>query len=139
MKLLIGLLFASSIFAQTVVDVAGIATLAQQTATIAQTITGTDGTVRNIVKQPSTTIYATFNCTNTDGKSTLKTVQIQTTDTFSYSVILGQSTVLRLIGVNPTAAIVSFGSVGSAPVKGIVWSCSTGDGITIKTGSVVWP
>jgi hypothetical protein len=80
-----------------------------------------------------------FSCVSADGKQMARTLQIQSASASSGSITVGQGGVLCLVGINPTASSVSFGSVGSAPASGIAWSCTPGDGVTIKTGTIAWP
>ena len=139
--ILLSIVFCSLSIAQTIniTDVQGVAKAAATTQPILQTITGVDGTKCYLVKQPSSTIYAGFACFSSDNLVTTKTVQIQSTGTVSNIEVLGQGQVLCMMGINPTTVIVSFGSVGNAPAKGIAWSCANGDGSTILTGTALWP
>src|ERR1035438_2220288 len=139
MKRSFALLFlASGICAgQTAIDVQNVVAAAQATLTTLQTITGTDGTVCVLSKVANAKIFGWFACTLAN--QTLKTVQIQSTSAVSGFTILGQSQALCLIGINPTNAIVSFGSVGNAPVNGITWSCANGANGILLNGTVSWP
>lgn len=124
--------------AQNVTDVFGIAVLARNTPTVLATLTGSDGAACKLVKQPSATIYATWQCTSADGNAIGKTYQITATGTNSHFLPVGLDTILCLIGINPTATANSFGTVGSAPANGIAWSC-TGDAKTSQNGTALWP
>src|ERR1035438_7995190 len=123
--------------AQSILDVQGVANVAATTLTILQTTTGTDGTVCVLSKVANAKIFGWFACTLAN--QTIKTVQIQSTSAVSGFTILGQSQALCLIGINPTNAIVSFGSVGNAPVNGITWSCANGANGILLNGTVSWP
>jgi hypothetical protein len=125
--------------AQSVLDVFGISVLARSLPTELLTLAGTDGTTCSLVKIPSPSIYALFSCVSADGKQMARTLQIQSASANSGSITVGQGGVLCLVGINPTASSVAFGSVGTAPASGIAWSCTPGDGVTIKTGAIAWP
>lgn len=139
MKRLLAILAITSSLcaAQSILDVQGVANVAATTLTTLQTITGTDGTVCVLSKVANAKIFGWFACTLAN--QTLKTVQIQSTSTVSGFTILGQGQALCLIGINPTNAIVSFGSVGNAPVNGITWSCANGANGILLNGTVSWP
>ncbi len=139
MKLLLSLALVLPIVAtaQTVADVQTVAAMATANNTPIQTITGTDGTVCNLTKVAGKTIYAAFGCSLAG--QTMKPIPIQSTSSVSGYVQVGQGSVLCLIGINPTATGVSFGSVGTAPPVGIAWACIPGPSGTIVSGSIIWP
>jgi hypothetical protein len=101
-----------------------------------QTVTGTDGTVCVLSKVPNAKIFAWWACALAG--QTTKSAQIQSTSATSGFVVLGQGQVLCLVGINPTASPVAFGSLGSAPAAGIAWSCANGTA-AIVNGAVSWP
>jgi len=132
-------LFAGSMLsAQTVLDVTSILQLASKTPTLLQTITGTDGNVCTLTKEPGSSIWLLWGCNGSNGTQTRTAQLTATSTTAASSVFLNQGIAACLIGLNPTAAAVSMGSLGSVPAKGAAWSC-TPDMATILTGTVTWP
>ena len=138
------LVFSVAASAQNILDVMGIAQAALATAVTLQTETGTDGTVCGLYKFPRAKgagVYAWFSCVSADKTITLRTAQIQSTaaSTAPTSYLLGQGSMGFLVALNPTAAPIAFGSLGSAPANGIAWQSTNGDGVTLHTGSASWP
>jgi hypothetical protein len=137
MKLLLLSLIPIGLSAQTIADVQNIATLAQTQLTVLQSVTGTDGTLCNLYKVPSSTINAYFACAL--GNQNIKTAQLLNSGTTKGNWILSQGTQLWIIGSNPTSSSVSFGSVGNAPAAGITWNAIAGAGAGVVSGTVTWP
>ena len=136
------LLLASAACAQNVTDVYAIATLAANASTTLVTVTGREGTVCKLNKQPGATILAVWSCSSGDSKHVVKTAQIQNASTVLGLDVLssgqGPGGPMCLVPSNPTSSAIAAGSVGTVPAKGIGWSC-TGDGTTIASGTAVWP
>ena len=119
-----------------------IATLAANASTTLVTVTGSEGTVCKLNKQPGATILAVWSCSSGDSKHVVKTAQIQNASTVLGLDVLssgqGPGGPMCLVPSNPTSSAIAAGSVGTVPAKGIGWSC-TGDGTTIASGTAVWP
>ena len=137
MKLIVGLFFCAGLSAQSVITVQSVANAAAAVTTLEATLNGVDGSVCKLAKIASTTVYLYISCTNAKVTQTTVLQVPSATTTFAYP--LGFGAVLCLLGVNPTAAAVPMGSIGSAPASGIAWSCTVGDGQTLSSGSATWP
>jgi hypothetical protein len=136
---LFALTSCSILAAQTVLDVTSILQLAGKTPTLLQTITGTDGNVCTLTKEPGPNIWMLWGCNGSTSGVQTRTAQITSTGTTAASsIFFNQGIAACLIGLNPTAAAVTMGSLGSVPAKGAAWSC-TPDMATILTGTVTWP
>ena len=136
--------------AQTVSDVQNEASLARTNNTVALTVTATqgDGSACKVVKQAGASIVATLSCTSGDGKTVINsgTLRAGASSTPQVSMLM-LGDVLCLLAINPTPAAVTLGSLGTVPINGLAWSCSTNietaGVVTGQTapvnGSVVWP
>lgn len=138
------LIFSVAASAQNILDVMGIAQAALSTAVTLQTETGPDGTVCGLYKfarAKGAGVYAWFSCVSADKTITLRTAQIQSASASvtPTTFLLGQGSAAFLVALNPTAAPIAFGSLGTAPANGIAWQSTPGDGVTVHTGSVSWP
>jgi len=118
-------------------DVQNIVSLALSSPVLLQTVTGIDGTVCTLYKVPGPTISGSFTCAL--GSVSLRPALYQGTGTVSTFQVLGQGKALCLVGINPTAASVSYGSIGIASATGIAWNCEGGAGSPILSGTAVWP
>jgi len=132
-------------YAQSVTDMSNSVALASTDSIVAVTITASqgDGGSCTITKLKSGTIAWTYSCADATAKTTARSAVIRSNATAPVVMPLGQGDVLCLIAMNPTAAPVTLGSLGSVPAKGIGWSCTTnitGGGQTAPSnGSITWP
>jgi len=141
--------FSTAAFAQSVTDVQSLQAQALTASTVVLTVTASqgDGTVCTLTKSSGGSISAVLACKTPDGKTTFSGATLRSSSAASYGFSWGFSDVLCLIGVNPTTTAVPMGSLGTAPVNGIAWSCSTNIrsagtiiGQTAPTsGTVAWP
>lgn len=138
MRKLLLLLFAACSLAAAQINVSQVQALAQQATsayTVLQTATGADGTTCTLYKTAGSTINGGLQC-SLNGQTASPVVIVDTSTTSGF-LWFAQGGVMWIIGENPTAAAVSFGSVGSAPAKGIAWAVAAA-GVT-QTGTVSWP
>jgi hypothetical protein len=133
----LAVLFFPFLFAaagQSILDVSSIVQLALKTPVVVQTVVGIDTTTCTLTKEPGATIWLVWGCT---GASPAKTAQILPGTVATGAMYLnGQAACL--IGLNPTNAPVTMGSLGSVPANGAAWQCSTG-GLAILSGTATWP
>jgi uncharacterized Zn-binding protein involved in type VI secretion len=135
--------------AQTVADVQNEIASSKTNNTVALTVTASqgDGTVCTLKKQSGSSIVASLSCVSGDGKTVLNSGTLRSTGATTQFLPFGFGDVLCLLGINSTATAATMGSLGTIPVNGLGWSCSTniasGGVITGQTapvnGSVVWP
>jgi hypothetical protein len=143
MKTFLGiLLFSISALASaqtTVATVASTAGLAFSIQTVLVTVTGAEGTVCSLAKQPGSTIFFVWGCTSADGKAS-SVGQFKTTSTVltDWALEAGQGGVgpMCLVSGNPTSTVIING-LASVPPVGIVWNCY--GSTTIVSGNVTWP
>lgn len=121
--------------------------LTQTSVILTVTATGGDGSVCTLVKIPSNTISATLKCQTADGKTTTGQQPLRSTSASPVFMPWGFGDIFCMIVVNPTAAAVTEGSLGSIPANSVGWSCTsftrlngTISGNTAPSnGSVSWP
>ncbi len=150
MRTLLFLAFAAITAAQDVTTVATAEQLALTTNTVAVTITATqgDGTVCTLSKSAGNAIGLTLRCVTAQaaGPGFTYTSTLRGSGA-AIALPFGLGDVLCLVGINPTGAPVTLGSLGPIPATGAAWSCTsnirtagTVTGQTAPTaGSVSWP
>jgi hypothetical protein len=147
MKLLILLLLSlGCLSAQSVTDVMNAVKLASASSSTLLTLTASqgDGGTLKITKNNGAAISATVSWSSADGKIAEQSAVLKASGTATLAKFLSFGDVACLLGVNPTVAAVTIGSVGSVPTNGIGWSCSTnitstGMQTTPVSGTAVWP
>jgi hypothetical protein len=149
-KLLIMIVFsAASSYAQaSITDVLSMIDALRANQSTALTITASqgDGTTCIITKFAGTSPHISLKCIPGDGKSQLSQANLSL-GTAVQTMFWGYGDVACLLAINPTAAAVVVGTLGSVPASAIAWSCSTNVDVAgvpvsqtaIISGSVVWP
>jgi hypothetical protein len=135
--------------AQTVADSLNTDALALTDNTVALTVTASsgDGSSCTLTKLKGGAIAVSLACQTADGKIAVKSGTLRATGPAVLTMPFGFADVLCFLAINPTAAPVTVGSLGSIPASGVGWSCSTNirtsgsvTGQTVPVnGSVVWP
>jgi hypothetical protein len=147
--LFLAILLAASSYAQSsITDILSMFDATKATQNIALTITASqgDGTKCTITKFAGAKPYMGLKCVPGDGISQLSQENL-TLGTTLQTIVWGYGDVLCLLAVNPTAAAITVGSLGSVPAVSLAWSCSTNidtagvpTGQTaIVAGTVAWP
>ena len=142
--LLVGLLMVGWVVGQTTTDVMVAVKNAVTPSSVALTISASqgDGGTCVITKLNGGQITFSYTCNSSDGKTTMRSGVIQSSGTVVSSNVIAFGDILCVLVLNPTASVVTLGSVGPAASKGIAWSCSTNIGIggqtPIVNGGVSW-
>jgi hypothetical protein len=150
MKLLFSvIMLAASAYAQsTIIDILSTINAAKAQQSVVLTIAATqgDGTKCTITKFAGIKPYIGLACFPGDGASQLSQANL-TLGPALQTMFWGYGDVGCLLAINPTAAPVTVGSLGSVAAVSLAWSCSTNistagvpTGQTaIVAGSVAWP
>jgi hypothetical protein len=147
--LLLGIMLAASSYAQSgITDILSMIDATKAAQSIALTITASQGdnTKCTITKFAGSKPYVGLKCIPGDGISQLSQANM-TLGTTVQTLFWGYGDVACLLALNPTAAAVTIGSLGSVSAVSLAWSCSTNidtagvpTGQTaIVAGSVAWP
>jgi hypothetical protein len=152
-KLLLSIFFVTCAGAQTVVgptDVLSLANVVTGSQVLAFSLTASqgDGTACAVAKITGAALTAILRCTPGDGRASMSAEVLKAgTATAVQSFTLAYGDTFCLLVMNPTAAAVTMGSLGSIPAVGLGWSCTTNirtagliTGNTAPvTGSIAWP
>jgi hypothetical protein len=137
--LLLTLIFAIPAFCQDATGISDAIYRAIAPLTPLVTLTSVDGTVCQLVKLASPTIYASYQCQSADKKTSVNWAPVKSASAAASFLTFGLGpNTLCVVALNPTASAVTMGSLGSVPASGISWSCAK-DQSTIVAGTAVWP
>jgi len=146
--LLIFILTVSSYAQASITDILSVIDATRATQNVVLTVTASqgDGTVCTITKYAGATPHIGLRCIPGDGKSQLSQANLSLGTTLQ-TMFWGYGDVACLLVVNPTAAAITVGSLGSVPATSLAWSCSTNVDVAgvpasqtaIVSGSVAWP